>query len=213
LQLVLSLSINFSEEDVMKKVVVFALLLNLVLFHVAKADTMKDFVRISCVPEAGLLDIEFRSLHDSVAVSPNAQDDRSAILAREGFQNPHGLKFSCELGGVTYHVSADQDQPSEQRICGEVPEVYLNVARGDDKILSDVVFGESCNQLPSVTRITVGESPKSWRGRETQVCYSTGKDSDAVFCDWTFGRQAEFDKHFPIDEKRIQRIVTHEERR
>jgi hypothetical protein len=194
------------------KVSGLALLLAALLTNVARADTVKDFVRISCVPEAGLLDIEYRSLHDSVAGSPDKQAERDAVLARAGFRDPRGLKFSCTLGGTTYAVSSTQDAPSE-RMCGGSPEVYLSVTRGGDKLLSDVVFGESCHQQPSVTRITVGDGPQSWRGRETQVCYATGKDADAVSCEWTFGKQAEFDKRFPIDEKRVQRIVGHGEMR
>lgn len=190
----------------------FVLVLGILLNQVAKADTMRDFVRISCVPEAGLLDIEYRGLHDSVAVSPNAQDERNTVLQRAGFHSPRGLKFSCELDGTIYTISSTQDEPSE-RMCGGSPEIYLSVTRGNSKILSDVVFGDSCHQLPSVKRITVGDGKQSWRGRETQICYASGKDTDAVFCDWTFGMQAQFDKRFPIDQARVQRIVSHEERR
>lgn len=188
------------------------LLLGIFLNQVAKADTMKDFVRISCVPEAGLLDVEYRGLHDSVAVSLNSQAARNAVLERAGFYSPRNLKFFCELGGTMYTISSTQEEPSE-RMCGGSPEIYLSVMRGNSRILSDVVFGDSCHQLPSVTRITAGDGNQSWRGRETQICYSSGKETDPAFCDWTFGAQAQFDKRFPIDQARVQRIVSHEERR
>jgi hypothetical protein len=186
----------------------FALMFGILFNQAAKADTTRDFVRMSCVPEAGLLDIEYRGLHDSVAGSPNAQTERDAALERAGFHNPRGLKFSCQLGDITYSVSSAQDETSE-RMCGASPEVYLTVTRGGSKFLSDVIFGDSCHQLPSVMRVTVGDGPQSWRGRETQVCYATGKDGDAVFCDWTFGGSAQFDKQFPIDEARIEQLVSH----
>lgn len=54
----------------MKKPIMFALLLGPLMANVAHADTMKGLVRISCVPVIGLLDIEFRELHDSVAADP-----------------------------------------------------------------------------------------------------------------------------------------------
>lgn len=190
----------------------FALLVGTLLFHAAKADTMKDFVRLACVPEAGLLDVEFRNLHDSVAGDPRGPDQRNAMLAREGFHDAHGLKFSCELGEVTYSISAEQDPPSE-RMCGGNPEIYLTVTRGGEKFFTNVIFGESCNRLPSVMRFAVGDGPNSWRGRETQVCYSTGKETDPVVCEWTFGNRANFDKRFPIDGQRLQRIVSHQESR
>lgn len=190
----------------------FVLVIGILLTQVAEADTLKDFVRIACVPEAGLLDIEYRGLHDSVAVSPNSQAERNAILERAGFHRPGGLNFSCELDGTMYTISSTQDEPSE-RMCGGSPEIYLSLMRGNSRILSNVVFGDSCHQLPSVTRITAGDGKQSWRGRETQICYSSGKDNDAGFCDWTFGVQARFDKRFPIDQPRVQRIVMHEEER
>jgi hypothetical protein len=196
----------------MKSLAVFALLLAALFAQLAQADTVRDFVRIACVPEIGLLDVEFRSLHDSVSGDPTGKDDRTAILSKAGFHDPRGLKFSCDLGGVTYLITADQDETSE-RLCGGDPEVVLSVTRAGAKLFSNVVFGESCHQLPSVNRFAIGDGPKSWRGRETQVCYTTGKDPDPGYCDWTFGAQAQFDKRFPIDQDRIGRIVSKQEHR
>jgi hypothetical protein len=197
-----------------KSLLVLALLLSTLLCRETYADTSKHFVRIACVPEAGLLDVESRLLHDSVAGYPESegQKDRDAHLAQTGFHDPRGLQFSCVLGGISYVITAEQDQVSN-KICGGDPEVYLNVTRNGEKLLSNVIFGESCNQLPSVMRVTVGDGPKSWRGRETSVCYSSGKEGEPDRCDWTFGIPAEFNKRFPIDEARIREIVTHQERR
>jgi len=194
------------------KAFVFTLLL--VALHGARADATQDFVRIACVPEAGLLDIEYRGLHDSVAGSgaPGTQAERNAVLARAGFYLPRGLAFTCKLGDATYTITSQQDDISE-RMCGASPEIALTVMRGKEKLLAGVYFGESCHQQPSVMRITVGDGPRSWRGRETQVCYATGKDGDAQSCDWTFGAQAAFDKRFPLGQERVQKIVGREERR
>ena len=198
----------------MKSLFVLVLLLSTLLCRVSHADTSKHFVRVACVPEAGLLDVESRYLHDSVSGDPDpkGQEERDTRLTQTGFHDPHGLKFSCVLGGVNYVIAAEQDQVSN-RMCGGNPDVYLTVTRDGDKFLSDVIFGESCNQQPSIMRFTVGDGPKSWRGRETQVCYSPGKDGEPDHCDWTFGGPAEFNKRFPIDEDRIRKIVTHQERR
>lgn len=196
----------------MKAWFALALLLSMLFCRAAQADTSPDFVRIACVPDAGLLDVEYRTLHDSVSHDPKEERARGALLAKAGFHDPHQLKFSCVLGGVTYNIAADQDAPS-QRMCGGSPEVHVTVSRNGEPLLSDVIFGESCNQLPSVMRLTVGDGPKSWRGRETQVCYATGKESDPVFCDWTFGMQSQFDMRFPLDGKRVEKIATGQEHR
>lgn len=196
----------------MKAWFAFALSLSMLFCRVAQADTSPGFVRIACVPETGLLDIEYRTLHDSVSRDPNGEQARGELLARAGFHDPHQLKFSCVLGAATYNIAADQD-PTSERMCGGSPEVYVTVTRDGQPLLSNVIFGESCNQLPSVMRLTVGDGPKSWRSRETQVCYATGKESDPFFCDWTFGKPSQFDMRFPLDEKRVEKIATRQERR
>lgn len=195
-----------------KKSIMLALLLCAHLLNVAHADTVKSLVRISCVPETGLLDIEYRYLHDSVAGDPTGQDKRKPALAQAGFHDPRGLAFSCALGATTYLITAEQD-PESNKMCGADPEVYLTVTRAGEKMVSHVVLGDSCNQLPSATRVTIGDGPNSWRGRETQVCYATGKRGDAEYCDWTFGAAAQFDRRFPIDQARVQKIVSKQEHR
>lgn len=198
----------------MKSLLILALVLSTLLSRVTYADTSKHVLRIACVPEAGLLDVDSRSLHDSVSGDPypDGQKERDTRLAQAGFHGPRGLKFSCVLGGVNYVITTEQDQESN-RMCGGDPEVYLNVTRDGHNFLSNVIFGESCHQQPSVMRLTIGDGPKSWRGRETSVCYLSGKDNEPYHCDWTFGSPAEFNKRFPIDEDRIRKIVTHQERR
>jgi hypothetical protein len=197
---------------VVKKIIVFTVFLaGSLSLNVAQADTMKSVVRISCLPAIGLLDIEFRALHDSVA-SGDRESDRKRVLEQAGFYDPHGLKFSCNLGAADYQITAEQDLPVN-KICGPDPEVYLSTTRGGERFVTHVTFGTSCNEQTAITRITIGDGPNSWRGRETQVCYSTNKRGEPEHCDWTFGKPDEFEKRFPIDQDRIQRIVSKQEYR
>lgn len=197
----------------MKSILIFVLLLSALFCRVSYADTSKRFVRVACVPEAGLLDVESRYLHDSVSGDPDSkgQAERDARLAQSGFHDPHTLKFSCVLGGGNYLITTQQGEPTNA-MCGGDPGVSLTVTRNGEKLFSDVIFGGFCG-APSVMRFTIGDGPKSWRGRETEVCYSSGKDSDPDQCEWTFGGAAEFAKRFPVDQARIQKIVTRQERR
>lgn len=178
----------------------------------SRADTVKHTVRIACVPEAGLLHLESGYLHDSMASGPASTTDRNAVLAQAGFHDPHHLAVSCVLGGVTYLVSATQDETSN-RMCGGDPEVYVTVTRDGQPFLTNVVFGDSCYALPSVESVVVGDGPASWRGRETRMCYMTGKEGGPAFCDWTFGAPAQFARRFPIDQGRLAKIALREERR
>jgi hypothetical protein len=195
-----------------KKILVLALFLAASLsLNAARADTVKSLVRIACVPAIGLLDIESRALHDSVA-GGEGNAERKADLERAGFYDPHGLNISCKLGDVTYQITAEQDPPAN-KICGADPDVVLSTTRGGKPFVSQVTFGTSCNEQSVVTRITIGDGPHSWRGRETQVCYSTNKSGDAEHCDWTFGQAVQFEKRFPIDQARIEKIVSKQEYR
>jgi hypothetical protein len=160
-----------------------------------------------------LLDVESRYLHDSVSGDPDSkgQAERDARLAQSGFLDPHALKLSCVLGGADYLITTQQGEASNA-MCGGDPAVRLTVTRNGATLFSNVIFGGFCG-APSVARFTIGDGPKSWRGRETEVCYSSGKDSDPDHCEWTFGEAAEFAKRFPVDQVRIQQIVTLQERR
>jgi hypothetical protein len=196
----------------MPRLFILVFLLCALLGHTAKAEVARDFVRIACIPEAGMLDLEYRLLQPSIATERDGPHDRNVILERGGFHQARGLKMSCDLGGSTYIITAEQADTSNY-LCGGSPEVYLTIKSGSYTILSNVVFGDSCHYYPAVTRITIGDGPKSWGGRMVQLCYSTGKDGEAVFCDWTQGNQSAFDKRFPIDQDRLKRIASHLERR
>jgi hypothetical protein len=192
----------------MKKAIWFALFLYALTLNSAQADTNVDFVRIACVPENGLLDVEYRSLHDSVAGPADARKalGRADPLEKAGFYRPSGLAVTCQLGGVQYVVKADQGEQTNF-LCGGSPAISLTVSRDGVLLFSDVIFGDSCSGRPSLMGFSIGDGPKSWRGRETKACYATGKDSDPHVCDWTFGSKAQFDKEYPVDQGAIDRIV------
>ena len=192
----------------MNFVLVLLLMFGLMAPGLVHADTSPDFVRITCVPENGLLDVEYRRLHDSVAGKPGA--DKSALsagLSNAGFHHPRGLRVTCDLDGVKYVIAADQAETSNF-MCGGSPDIVLNVTRNGIALFTDVVFGYSCKELPSLMRFTIGDGEKSWRGRETYACYATGQDRDPEFCEWTFGpQQAWLAPRFPVDQAAIKRIV------
>lgn len=164
------------------------------------------FVRIACVPESGLLDVESRTLHDSVSADPMA--DKSGItaaLSRAGFHRPRGLRSACNLDGVLYEITAARGD-SIDLACGADPDVYLTVTRNGANLFSHVVFGASCPQRPSLMRFSVIDGTRPWRARETRACYATGKDGEPEHCDWISGPQPEFEKRFPVDQSVVERI-------
>jgi len=185
----------------------------------ARADVTYDFVRYACVPENGMLDVEYRGLHDSVAgIRSNDPAESPKVLQQNGFYRARGFQATCTIGHATYVIKASQDEPSNA-ICGGVPSVYLDVTRNGKPFFHNVLFGDaSCNRQPSLQRFTIGEIAPSWRdGAEALACYSSGRDDTAMqgaqppqVCQWTFG-EADFAKRFPVDERAIGNIFVRQQ--
>ena len=178
----------------------------------ARADVMYDFIRYACVPENGMLDVEYRALHDSVA-GPlwDKPTETPTVLQRQGFYRARGFQATCTVGGASYLIKATQDEPSD-RMFGGSPDVYLEVTRNGRPVFHRVLFGiESCYGQPSLKRFTVGEMTARG-GPELMACYSSGQADVAVpggqppeVCEWTFGKAA-FDKRFPVDAEAIGKV-------
>ena len=201
-------TLTTAKGNAMRYLLVLLLVFGTLVPGVSHADTSHDFVRITCVPENGLLDVEYRSLHDSVAGKPGAEKSGVATaLSNAGFHHPRGLRFTCDLDGVNYVIAAEQAETSNF-MCGGSPDIVLNVTRNGIGLFTDVIFGASCKELPSLMRFTIGDGANSWRGRETRACYASGNDRDTEICEWTFGpQQAWLAPRFPVDQKAIARIV------
>jgi hypothetical protein len=197
-----------SRENFITPYTTMALILGAVLSFPCKADKINEFVRIACVPENGMLDIDYRQLHDSISSKPTGASDQSlTTLAKAGFHRPSGLKFTCELGEAKYAIDAQQDAASNL-LCGASPAINLNITRNGSALLSNVTFGKSCSGRPSIMRITIGDGKNSWRGREMETCYATGDDMGALHCDWTGGADSVFAKRYPVDDAAIKKITT-----
>jgi hypothetical protein len=192
----------------MNKLIALLLFLLSACAGTAQADTSYDFVRIACVPENGLLAVEYRMLHD--AVSGDKRSEKRGVptaLSRAGFYRPDGLRFACNLGGVRYLITATQGRQTEWH-CGAAPNIVMNVTRNGVSMLKDVIFGAVCLDYNSVTRFTIGDGPMMQGNRETEVCYGTGGDFDvkSAQCEWSFMVE-DFDKNFPVDQARVDAMA------
>jgi hypothetical protein len=178
----------------------------------ARADNTYDFVRIACVPANGMLDLEYRRLHDSVA-GALWKDPRESpkSLLEHGFHRARGLDTSCTIGKATYVIRATQDEETGG-LNGACPEVFLDVSRNGKPFFRKVVLGDSCNGHPSLRRFTVGEFTRQG-GPEAEVCYTSAGDQglplyqERQACEWIFGEQ-DFAKRFPVDEAAIASFFT-----
>lgn len=128
-------------------------LLLLVLASPVWADYTVDFVRISCVPDAQFLDVEYRGIHNPAITALTEHGTvRPDVLARHGFFSPSKLSYECSLPDSKYTIIATQTGWSERGMCGAAPEIFLSLQRNGEPLLERVVFGSSCFGNPLVTR-------------------------------------------------------------
>lgn len=182
-------------------------LLLLVLASPVWADYTVDFVRISCVPDAQFLDVEYRGIHNpAIAALTEHGTVRPDVLARHGFFSPSKLSYECSLPDSKYTIIATQTGWSERGMCGAAPEIFLSLQRNGEPLLERVVFGSSCFGNPLVTRITIEDGKQGWYSREAEVCLARGTDETADKCVWFFEDYGDF-KKFPIRQGDIQRLL------
>jgi hypothetical protein len=180
-------------------------------FTAAHADQSYEFVRVSCVPENGMLAVEYRLLHDSVA-GYLWKDPRESpkALQKHDLYRARGLDMSCIVGNATYVLKGTQSEETEAHN-GACPEVFLDVTRNGQPFFRHVVLGDSCNRLPALMRFTIGENTKHHEP-EAEVCYRGAFDQmlplyqERQSCEWIFGDE-DFAKRFPIDEDAIRRVT------
>jgi hypothetical protein len=193
----------------MKSFIAFAGLLLALASGAARADVTYDFVRVACVPEVGMLDVEYRGVHDTVAGDMHDGDMRRANALRQyGFYPARGLDMSCKLGQVVYRIKAEQGPEVENVMCGASPEVRLTVTRNGAPVLREVLLGINCESQPAVQRITFADGPGIMRDTEATVCYlSNDVGVDKTYCDWFWEKNGDFKKKFPIDQDKVRARV------
>ena len=166
----------------------------------ASADYMVDFIRISCVPEAGFFEIEHRSVHNNPAKAASTD-----AWARQGFHSPSGLVYECDLRGTKYKVMAEQEGWRERGMCAAAPEVFVSVLRNEVKILDKVVLGFSCFGSPTITRMSRTEKKQGYFGAEAQVCFlENGQDDTKPTCEWFFEGLNGLDAAFPLRQESLR---------
>ncbi len=145
-----------------------------------RADYMVDFIRISCVQEAGFFEIEHRQIHNNPAEAAPTK-----AWSRQSFYSPSDLTYECNLGKVRYRVLAQQDSWRERGMCAAAPEVILTVLRNEEVIVDKVVLGRSCYGNPTITRISLTEEKRGYFDREGEICFRAKGDDDAEpKCRW-----------------------------
>lgn len=170
----------------------------LALSACAQADESEDFIRISCMPEIGVLDVDYRAIHTSSANRlPEGGSLADQGIAKYGFYSPTNLTQTCALKKTTYRVVATQAEPRAQGKCGGAPEINLSIFAGNKPLIKKVVFGDGCKDTSSLIRVTIRPGTGKGKTQEAEICLKNGT-TGLSRCEWFFESIPESWAAFPI---------------
>ncbi len=169
----------------------------------AFADYEIQFIRTTCVPEAGYFQLEYRdvpSMMTTVSGVDSAATRRklATAWAARGFHSPQNMAVDCSLPGHVFHIVATQDAGGSG-FCMAYPPIGLRVTRDGKAWLEAAIGGQECDSGSTVSINSVEVGPDAVR-----LCVSANSDG-ASQCRFIWNEQQ---KLFPLDQTDIEAIVT-----
>lgn len=116
----------------------------------AKADEYIETVRITCIPEIPLLQIEYVAINDaSNFLDRNgfgrvAEASQWQKLRKYGYVPARRFDVTCKLPNATYRIWGHRPNRRERGECGGDPRASLSVARADILLIDKVYLEPSC---------------------------------------------------------------------
>jgi len=143
------------------------LLLALTICAPAHAQALQ-FVRVTCVPANGYLEIEYKTVEQEVFDVTHS----GRTFADNGYLDPQASDSECKLGDVTYLVSSRQDAPKSTGTCGGAPAIVLTLRRNKTVLIDQADFGDICNGGASITRLWLYEGKATETPATMSLCIS-----------------------------------------
>lgn len=170
----------------------------------AYADFDYQFIRVSCIPETGFLEISHQFIHNTAIDLPIKNVYQ--VFERNGFYSPHKLNVKCNLPENEYRIVTSQAE-IHSGMCGATPQITFSLYRNEKLLVQNVVFGYSCFNNPSLNKIYIQDSKKNPTPTEVEICVSDNNSSDKLRkekCDWFFDTYKNlYEKMFPLDSKKL----------
>jgi len=166
------------------------------------ADYELQFIRTTCVPEAGYMQVEYRDIPSMMTTAepsapPLVRRKVAAAWARQGLRSPRNMTVDCSLSDHVYHISADQEK-SGGGFCMAYPQIWLRITKDSKPWLEAVIGGQECDggSKASIESIEVGNGA-------VNVCVSTNAGAGAR-CKFIWPAQQDI---FPLDQADIEAIA------
>jgi hypothetical protein len=116
----------------------------------ALADEYIETVRVTCIPEIPLLQIEYVAINDSSDFLDRAGRGSTARapqwqkLRKYGYLPARRFDMTCKLPGTTYRIWGNQPDRQPRGECGGDPRASVSVSRADKVIIDKVYLEPSC---------------------------------------------------------------------
>jgi hypothetical protein len=126
-----------------------------------------QFVRVTCVPANGYLEVEYKTVEQEVF---EGATHAGRTFADNGYLDPQAADSECKLGTALYVVSSRQEPPHATGTCGAAPPIILTLRRNKSVLIDHVAFGDTCNGEPSITRLWLHEDKATETPAEMSLC-------------------------------------------
>lgn len=126
----------------------------------ARADWLRGFAHIACIPEAGALRIEHIAVSGSDFFSDSLAGDanyarRLKAWQKHGFHDEGRADLVCKLPNATYRIRLRKPEGSERGMCAAAPAARLSLSINGKPLLDGVTFGDDCGDEPNVRTIAL----------------------------------------------------------
>ena len=170
----------------------------------AHADSTVDYVRIACMTDIHLLDIEYRTIHysSSTPLYGEATASGKDAWSNNGFFAPNNLERQCVFPWSKFRIVTTQKEASASGRCGASPEIKLSLYLDDKALVKNAIFGDSCSENHSITRISVRDGMNNGKPHEVEICFKNGQNNISR-CELFFQDIEQSWAIFPFDQKII----------
>lgn len=168
----------------------YAILIILVLCFISgvcHAGWTIDFVRITCIPEARFLRVEYAPIEGSVVemgVKPEKKQwkQRLTIWKKHGYFDPlKKIQYQCRMPESTYTISAVQPPPRTHGECGISQSITLSLLRNGKAVLDKIIFGSNCWQGATVDEFEISDGIEGLENPRMDLLISSKSGSKKVF--------------------------------
>lgn len=163
-----------------------ALILSLIC-GVCHAGWTVDFVRITCIPEARFLRVEYAPVDGSVVemgVEPGNKQwkQRLAVWKKHGYFDPlKKIRYKCRMPDSTYRIYAVQPPPKTRGECGVSQSITLSLLRNGKPVLNRIIFGSNCWRGATVDEFEITDGVEGKESAIIHLLISSQSGSKKVF--------------------------------